>query len=172
MVRRVWSARSIGPQVGTLADLRNVLDGANFGILHLACHNSFDPNDPGRTNIRFADGDFNPVVLAPLIATRALAGATPLVFVNACRSGGEAPLYTELSGWATDFMRAGSGAFLGSLWAVRDSSARTFAETFYEKMTGGASLGGALVEARKAIATDDDPTWLAYTAYGDPAATV
>jgi hypothetical protein len=172
MVRRIWAARPCSAQVSDLASLRGVLDQASFGLLHLACHNSFDPNDPNHTNVKFGDGEFTPVILEPMIATGSLASARPLVFMNACRSAGEAPLYTRLSGWASNFMRAGAGAFVGSLWAVRDSSAKLFAQTFYEAVNGGLNMGEASLRARKAISVDHDPTWLAYTVYGDPRATI
>lgn len=69
-------------------------------------------------------------------------------------------------------MGAGAGAFTGSLWAVRSSSARMFAEEFYRVLVRGRqSLGTASLQARQAIAADEgDPTWLAYTVYGNPAA--
>jgi CHAT domain-containing protein len=79
-----------------------------------------------------------------------------------------------MNGWAQAFVKAGAGAFVGSLWAVRSSSARAFAETFYRQFVDQAQpLGAASLNARKAIADDDgDPTWLAYTVYGNPAAKV
>jgi CHAT domain-containing protein len=77
-------------------------------------------------------------------------------------------------GWARQFMGAGAGAFIGSLWAVRSSSARAFAESFYHALvTEGEALGAASLQARQAIAADGgDPTWLAYTIYGNPSATI
>ncbi len=84
-----------------------------------------------------------------------------------------APSYTELSGWARAFVNAGAGAFVGSLWEVRDGSATQFAQHFYQSLLGGSTLGDAMTAARKAIQTDDaDPTWLAYTLYGNPTATL
>jgi CHAT domain-containing protein len=69
-------------------------------------------------------------------------------------------------------VRAGAGAFIGTLWAVRSASARTFAEAFYDEfVTRGSPLGAASQRARTVIAEDmGDPTWLAYTVYGNPAA--
>ena len=71
-------------------------------------------------------------------------------------------------------MGAGAGAFIGSLWAVRSSSARTFAEAFYRAMvTDRVPLGAASLHARQAISGDEgDPTWLAYTVYGNPSASI
>jgi CHAT domain-containing protein len=77
--------------------------------------------------------------------------------------------YTWLAGWAKSFLTAGAGAFIGSLWEVRDSSAGHFAEEFYRSLLGGVPLGYAMKQARTAIQNEPgDPTWLAYTLYGNP----
>lgn len=81
------------------------------------------------------------------------------------------PEYTQMMGWAEQFMAAGAGAFVGTLWAVRSDSATNFAEAFYGELTNGKSLGEACRLARREAARDpSDPTWLAYSVYGDPAA--
>jgi hypothetical protein len=45
-----------------------------------------------------------------------------------------------------------------------------FAEAFYAALVAGTDLGRASLAARRATKDDADPTWLAYTVYGDPAA--
>jgi hypothetical protein len=140
-------------------------------VLHFACHNQFDA---GGSVVNMADGPFHPDDLSIAVQRRGLAPASPLVFFNACRTAGEIPGLVQMMGWAKQFMGAGAGAFLGSLWAVRSSSARVFADAFYQAfVTEGVPLGAASLQARKAIADDSgDPTWLAYTVYGNPAATI
>ena len=102
-----------------------------------------------------------------------LARSAPIVFINACRSAGSSATYNRLDGWASKFLEAGAGAFIGSLWAVSDGTAREFAEELYRQLQAGSSLGEAVMQARKVAARHlDDPTWLAYTVYGDPRATV
>ena len=81
--------------------------------------------------------------------------------------------YNRLDGWASKFLEAGAAAFIGSLWAVSDGAAREFAQELYRQLQAGSSLGEAVMQARQAAASQpDDPTWLAYTVYGDPRATV
>jgi CHAT domain-containing protein len=140
-------------------------------VLHFACHNQFDATGSA---VNMADGPFRPGDLSIAVQRRGLASASPLVSFNACRTAGEIPGLVQMMGWAKQFMRAGAGAFLGSLWAVRSSSARTFAEAFYRAfVTNRMSLGAASLQARQEIADDSgDPTWLAYTVYGNPAATI
>ena len=67
------------------------------------------------------------------------------------------------------FLRAGAGAFIGSLWAVRDGSAFRFATNFYEQLKSGRTLGEAVNAGRQAVLSrGQDPAWLAYSVYGDP----
>ena len=140
------------------------------GLVHFACHNAF--SDTSGSSIKLEGGPWKPTDLAEATMRQTLAETTPLVFLNACRSAGEADWFSQMDGWARGFVRAGAGAFIGTLWAVRSSSARSFAEAFYQQfITEGQPLGAASLYARNAIADDDgDPTWLAYTVYGNPAA--
>ncbi len=148
-----------------------LLEGAP-SILHFACHNQF--TDQAGSVLNLAGGPLRPSDLAVAVQKHGLAAASPLVFFNACRTAGEIPGLMQMIGWAKQFMSAGAGAFLGSLWAVRSGSARTFADAFYRALvTEGNPLGTASLRARQAIAEDGgDPTWLAYTVYGNPSATI
>jgi hypothetical protein len=56
---------------------------------------------------------------------------------------------------------------------VSDGAAREFARELYGRLQAGSSLRDAVKSAREAVARQpDDPTWLAYTVYGDPRATL
>lgn len=160
-----------GSSLGELDPLLTLFDAAQFDLLHFACHNNFLVNTPTSSYIRMGAAPFVPDFLNSFIGR--FKAQSPLVFINACRSDGMAPNYTQLAGWAERFLTAGAGAFVGSLWAIRDSSARPFAEHFYGELLGGATLGDAMKAAREAIKDNaGDPTWLAYTLYGNPAATI
>lgn len=145
--------------VGSLKELRGVLEGGDFGILHFACHNSFEQTT---ARINMPDGPLEPSTLLNYLNKF----DSPLIVMNACRTDGQTQSYTRLSGWADSFLDAGVGAFVGSLWEIRDESAAQFATTFYEQLKT-TSLGQAVKAARKSIDTGGgDPTWLAYSVYG------
>src|SRR5262249_55150424 len=93
----------------------------------------------------------------------------PLVFMNACRSGGLAVNYTHLTGWACAFVRAGVGAFIGSLWEARDAPARVFAECFCGRLLDKKDLRETRKGSRRAHEQlgGGDRTWLASTLYGN-----
>jgi hypothetical protein len=149
--------------------LTQALDHPAFDCLHFACHNRFTASRG--SSINFNDGDFRPVDLALNAKLRRLSSTKPLVFLNACRTVGVAPVYTTLESWAGAFLNAGAAALIGTSWSVRDATARTFATTVYEQLAGGRTLGDSVSEARRQASAElGDSTWLAYTVYGDPRA--
>jgi len=167
------------PLAEDLTSLLAVLQAREFGALHFASHNTFAPDAADTSSIMFGNQPFVPSFLEEYRGDKnqdippAFRQRSPLIFMNACRTDGQAALFTQLYGWAQKFLSAGAGAFIGSSWEVVDSSARTFAEAFYQRLEGGAMAGEALLGARNAIReATGDPTWLAYTFYGDPKATV
>ncbi|WP_370318691.1 CHAT domain-containing protein [Actinoplanes sp. ATCC 53533] len=165
---RIMSGEGEPELVTDLTDLLQLLDAGDLGLTHFACHNSYKPGATG-SSIAMGDGDFVPTLLERAKATEALASSHPLVFINACRSAGAVPHYTRMMGWAQQFLAAGAGAFVGTLWDVRSASAQTFAEVFYGQLMEGKTLGRASLHARRVAALNhDDPTWLAYSVYGDP----
>jgi hypothetical protein len=168
---RLGAAVRHGEVCSRLDTLLGILEDAP-SVLHFACHNEF--TSKAGSVISLDGGPLRPSDLAPARQAGSMASSSPLVFLNACRTAGEIPGLMEMMGWARQFMGAGAGAFIGSLWAVRSSSAKAFADTFYQALVSEAApLGEASLRARRAIAADGgDPTWLAYTIYGNPSATL
>ncbi|MFE1558095.1 CHAT domain-containing protein [Streptomyces sp. NPDC058734] len=149
--------------------LVKLIEEGHAGLLHFACHNAFGPSG---STVWMADGAFDPIDLSAAIQLRSLRPHRPLVFFNACRSAGEIDWFGSSLGWAPQFMGAGAGAFVGTLWPVRSSSALLFADAFYQELIARRRpLGAASLAARQAITDQEgDPTWLAYAVYGNPAA--
>jgi hypothetical protein len=170
-VRAVIGKRTHDLGIVTQLDALHELFSTPPGLLHFACHNKFSPSTG--SVVWMDGGPVRPDDLEQSKRMLAMAAASPLVFFNACRTAGEIPGFTEMSGWASQFMAAGAGAFVGTLWPVRSKAARIFATSFYDAMIRHATLGEASVQARKSVAEDlEDPTWLAYTIYGSPSARV
>jgi len=157
--------------ISELTPLQNLIRSGRFGLLHFACHNRFEPDDSA--SIMLGHAQFTPRLMTTAVIDKVLERSAPTIFMNACRSAGLAPTYNRLDGWAVKFLEAGAGAFVGSLWAVPDETAREFAQLLYQHLQAGVPLGMAMMSARTAAAAHaDDPTWLAYSAYGNPRATV
>ncbi|NKQ51439.1 CHAT domain-containing protein [Amycolatopsis sp. K13G38] len=154
-------------EVEQLDVLLDLLGSGTCGPLHFVCHNSFSPQ--AGSSIAMTGGPFVPALLNSAAVRRSLAAKSPLVFLNACRTAGTALEYGAMTGWAQQFMAAGAAAFVGTLWPVRSDCASAFAESFYRRLRENISLGRAALLARRDAAQDGpDPTWLAYTVYGDP----
>jgi|ERR1022692_56370 hypothetical protein len=103
------------------------------------------------------------------------AASGPMVFLNACGTDQSERTYTGVMDWAQKCFEAGASAFVGSLWDVRSKPARAFATCFYEKLfDDGQPLAVAAHLARQQARqkSGKDPTWLAYTVYGNPFARV
>ena len=101
-----------------------------------------------------------------------LGQAQPFVFLNACQIGQGGMSLTNIGGWAKQFLFAGAGAFIGAYWSVYDQAACNFAKELYTRLLAGSPMASAVREARLAIKALGDRTWLAYTAFADPMATV
>ena len=142
-----------------------------FDGWHFIGHGTTQAVDPDLWPILLEDGDkLRPEDLSGEAAN--LGRAQPLVFLNGCHTARGAPSLTHVGGWATQFLRAGAGAFIGASWATRDESAEIFAEAFYRQFLQGATLGEAVRQARLYVREHfpGDPTWLAFVAYGHPLA--
>lgn len=155
--------------IDKLDDLLRLLTAGDFSLLHFASHNVADPKATAGLYIPFGSSKFD-ITFMGSWTTNQFRSQRPLVFMNSCTSGGAVPLYTDMAGWADSFLQAGCGAFIGALWEIRDTSASTFAKTFYDEVTGGKNLGESMRAARSALKSSD-PTHLAYTLYGNPLAT-
>jgi hypothetical protein len=150
--------------------LLDQLEQGAFDLLHFACHNTFVAN---AANASFIQMGNQKLLASQITGLGRKFSSAPLIFMNACRTDGTGATYTEFDGWAASFLNAGANAFVGSLWEVRDTSARAFAAEFYDALLGRATLGEAIKRARDTIKDQPgDPTWLAYTLYGNPDATL
>ena len=149
--------------------LQRAFQWGDVGLPHFSWHNAFARRATNASKILLANQPFEPVFL------EAHAGrfSNSLVFLNSCRTDGQALLYTTVEGRAASFLRAGAGPLIGSLWEVVDISASTYAQEFYRAAIGGNTLGESARQARDAIRDNPgDPTWPAYTLYADLTATV
>lgn len=157
---------SVTDVAASVAPVRQLLQSNLAGILHFACHGNLDTTDPTNSALKLSGGSLRVADLSRSVRYR----QHPLVFLNACESGGLGFALSGLGGWAERFVRAGAGAFIGTLWEVNDALAAEFAATFYASLFQGAALGAAFAAAREAVRAKDsnNPTWLAYVLYGEP----
>jgi CHAT domain-containing protein len=169
-IRDILAGRAdVGDEISEKAKLREVLGGGGFSLLHVAGHNAYG-RDAG---LVLANGHrLRPPDLNGLAASGGRwTAARPLIFLNACGTDADERTYTGVTGWAEKCFKAGAGAFVGSLWDVRSKPARAFATSFYRALLeDGHPLAIAAHLARNEALRQSsrDPTWLAYTVYGNP----
>lgn len=95
-------------------------------------------------------------------------GKTPLIFINQCHSARGARFLGTIEGLVPAFLRARAAIVIGCQWSVPSVGAKAFAKAFYEAFLAGKTLGQAMRSARREVRKKDDPSWLAYTAFGHP----
>ena len=152
-------------------DLHSALASGAYDGWHFSGHGSYrDEPNPERSALILEGGDrLTPEDLGGRVAN--LGKARPLVFLNACQVGQSQMTLTGIGGWASRFLRAGAGGFIGAYWSVYDQPAFDFARAFYGHLLAGVPIGRAAREARQAARASGDPTWLAYTVFADALAT-
>jgi hypothetical protein len=147
-----------------------------FDLLHFACHGEAESDAITHARIvlegRVEGGQFVPTHMpASTVETfarlKGADGVQPIVFLNACQAGRAGYQLTGIGGFAQAFLKAGAGAFVGTLWSVEDQPAFHFGKAFYDALRGGDTISEAAIKAREA-ARATDATWLAYVVYGHP----
>lgn len=140
-----------------------------YDCWHFSGHGVAHQSEPNRSRIILEDNEvMHPEDISGTVCN--MGKPNPLVFLNACQTGRGAFSLTHVGGWAARFLKAGVGAFVGTYWSVQDDSAYLFCKTFYGELLKGSNVGDATRKARLSIRKSGDPTWLAYTVYGDPIA--
>jgi len=163
--------RKVARVPATVVELRAALAKGEYDGWHFTGHGRFGVSDPNRSAILLErQEELTPEDLSGKVSNLGL--ARPLVFLNACQVGRSALSLTDVGGWAQEFLEDGAAAFIGAYWSVYDQAAHDFALAFYGRLLAGLPIGQAVREARAAIKPLGDPTWLAYTVFADPLATV
>lgn len=120
----------------TASALRTDCPGA--GIVHLACHGLFRPDNAVFSALRLADG----WMTAGEAATLDLTGA--FVTLSACETGRQQAIGGEAVGLSWAMLAAGAAAVLTSLWMADDDSASGQMQNFYRRLRDGATPAAAL----------------------------
>lgn len=170
-----FQAKPIVPQPDRVRDFLS--KGNSFDLLHFACHGNAESNNIASAQLvlegRIEQEKYIPAYLTTTDVEQHsnLKGTNnrrPLVVLNACQVGRTGNNLTGVGGFAQAFLKGGAGAFIGTLWSVGDSPARTFTETLYSELIDGSNLAHAAIQAREAARKNGDATWLAYVVYGHP----
>ena len=165
------AGRKVTAIPATFADLQDAFTAGSYDGWHFTGHGVARDADPDRSSIILGGEErFTPQDLSGQAINVGI--PRPLVFINACQVGRSGMALTGIGGWARRFLGAGAAAFIGAYWSVYDEPACGFAKEVYAALLSGKPVGEAVRVARSKVRTRGDPTWLAYTVFADPLATV
>jgi len=143
----------------------------HYMMMHFAGHGIYDPEN---NNIGIAIG--SGICIDPAMINQI--GYVPeFVFINCCFSGvvnAKDDIYSQnryrlAANIGTQLIEMGVKAIVIAGWAVDDSAAKVFSETFYERMLQGYDFGSAVQSARFKCHQQyqHTNTWGAYQCYGN-----
>jgi hypothetical protein len=142
------------------------------GILHIAAHGEYDPQNPLFSTIHLAgDAENDGRLEVHEVYSLDLATSTDLVVLSACQTDvGAVSAGDEVVGLNRAFLFAGTPTVIASLWNVDDAATTLLMEKFYGHLRAGASKAQALRQAQLDVrATYPHPYyWAAFVLTGDP----
>ncbi len=116
------------------------------GIIHLACHGRFRPDNPGFSSLSFKAEELtvNDIYNLPL--------AKSIIVISACESGlNDVVRGEELVGLTSAFFAAGASTLVLSLWRVNDASTVEMMTGFYEELVTGVGVAEALSAVQRRL---------------------
>jgi CHAT domain-containing protein len=140
---RFGAEARLGPRATVQAlDAALASAGRALDVLHLACHATFDPDDPARSGLQLApaeaDADADADAASGWLSAedvRQRRIPAELVVLSACVSGRtRVESGDEPSGLVRSFLFAGAAAVLASLWRVDDLSTRLLVDGYYQAL--------------------------------------
>ena len=144
----------------------------NAGILHLAAHGEYNPNNPLFSAIHLAaDSENDGRLEVHEIYRLNLTTVTDLVVLSACQTQvGSVSAGDEVVGLNRAFLYAGTPTVIASLWNVDDAATALLMERFYTHLRSDMSKGEALRQAQLDVqAKYPHPYyWAPFVLTGDP----
>lgn len=169
-LRRLTGFREVGGDFGAF---ERMIGEVSSGFIHFSGHGEL--NDPGNGRpvfaIRLTDQSLDPSTWRALRFAPPGAG-NPFYFFNACDSGQAVSLGGFVQGWGPAVLATGASGFIGGMWPLADRPAADFSTAFYSEVstglaTGPVYLAEVLRDVRQRFYETGDPTYLAYTFYGN-----
>jgi hypothetical protein len=158
---------------GDFGSFERMLGEVSTGFIHFSGHG--EVNDPGTGSpvfaIRLLDQALDPTTWRALTFAPHDKG-NPFFFFNACDTGRAQSLGGFVQGWGPAVLASGASGFIGGMWPLSDRTAADFSTDFYGGIssklgTGPVYVAEVLQQVRREFYETGDPTYLAYTFYGN-----
>ncbi len=169
-LKKLSGFRMVG---GDFLSFEKLVGSDSSGFIHFSGHG--EVSDPGTGAPVFAisllDQQLDPSTWRALDFARSDKGS-PFYFFNACDTGRARSLAGFVQGWGPAVLASGASGFIGGMWPLADRTAADFSTSFYDEIASGIASGpvyvaGVLQDVRKKFYQTGDPTYLAYTFYGN-----
>lgn len=144
-------AQTVSGPAATTGRFLAALD--RYDVLHLACHALFDPHEPQRSSLVFADQD-DPRRPAYLSVSRLYnrRATARLAVLSGCQTGlADLAPGGELDGLVRAFLMAGVRTVIASQWRVDDEATADLMAAMYRNLSAGQQAGAALRAAQLAV---------------------
>lgn len=171
--------KQFGGQVidpATYTHIRTCLHEHMAGLIHFACHGTISSS--GEQEILLDDdATLAPAEVEGSVFASDVRSVRPLIFINACEIGRQAPALIGVGGFSATFIRIGASGVVAALWSVKDTVAREVAQEFYRRVKAEPNAPFSVIlrelRARAYGGPDGEPgedSFAAYVFYGDPLA--
>ncbi|MBX3530554.1 MAG: CHAT domain-containing protein [Rhizobiaceae bacterium] len=156
---------------GDFGAVRDMLSAGGESFIHFSGHGEISQPGAGLPtfSIRLSDVLLDPATWQAI----ALPGTgSNFYFFNACDTGRSDRIGGFVQGWGPALLQSGASGFIGGMWPLPDASAADFSAAFYATLSarlrdGPVHLADVLREVRGRFHETGDPTYLAYTYYGN-----
>jgi CHAT domain-containing protein len=143
------------------------------GLLHLAMPCVIDLRNPDQSHLLMSDNSEETgreFLLPQDIAGKHLQAG--LAVLSACDfAGSSKTAFDRNTRFAGEFLQAGAGAVITSLWSVGDRAAAQFWQRFYRTLMTTPDVAEALYATKRSYLTEKDPqedtAWAAFQLYVD-----
>ncbi|MFC3322963.1 caspase family protein [Mesorhizobium cantuariense] len=158
---------------GDFVSFEKLVGEVSTGFIHFSGHGAVNQPSSGRPvfAIDLVDQSLDPDTWRALVAA-AHGKGNPFYFFNACDTGKSQMLGGFVQGWGPAVLAGGASGFIGGMWPLTDRAAAAFSSDFYGGISvrlkdGPVYLAEMLQVVRKRFYETGDPTYLAYTFYGN-----
>lgn len=158
---------------GDFVSFERLVGEVSTGFIHFSGHGEVNQPSSGRPvfAIDLVDQSLDPDTWRALVAA-AHGKGNPFYFFNACDTGKSQMLGGFVQGWGPAVLAGGASGFIGGMWPLTDRAAAAFSSDFYGGISarlkdGPVYLADILQSVRKRFYETGDPTYLAYTFYGN-----
>ena len=158
---------------GDFVSFEKMVGEVSTGFIHFSGHGKVSDTGTGAPvfAIQLLDQALDPTTWRALTFAPHDKG-NPFFFFNACDTGQARSLGGFVQGWGPAILASGASGFIGGMWPLTDRTAASFSTSFYGGISdrlkdGPVYLAEVLQGVRRQFYETGDPTYLAYTFYGN-----